>query len=35
MRREDGVPRGGTSGGDGGNGGSITMVADAQLATRT
>jgi GTP-binding protein len=33
MRREDGVPRGGTSGGDGGNGGSITMVADAQLAT--
>ena len=33
MRREDGVPRGGPSGGDGGNGGSITMVADAQLAT--
>jgi GTPase len=33
MRREDGVPRGGPSGGDGGNGGSISMVADGQLAT--
>lgn len=33
MRREDGVPRGGPSGGDGGKGGSIVLVADAQLAT--
>jgi GTP-binding protein len=33
MRREDGVPRGGPSGGDGGNGGTVFVEADAQLST--
>jgi len=33
FRRESGVPRGGPAGGNGGRGGDVTLLADAQLTT--